>query len=110
MSILIFPQQGQPSCLTHMDWSTDSTYLQTNSGDFELLYCKSRMKILKEFRTNENNLYFLNVGNASICRQITNAATMRDTSWASQSCILSFNTIGVWPETIDGTDLNTCSR
>ena len=35
---------------------------------------------------------------------------MRDVEWASQSCLLSFNTIGVWPETIDGTDLNTCAR
>ena len=30
--------------------------------------------------------------------------------WATQSCLLSFNTIGVWPETIDGTDLNCCAK
>jgi microtubule-associated protein-like 1/2 len=35
---------------------------------------------------------------------------MRDVEWSSQSCLLTFNTIGVWPETIDGTDLNTCAR
>lgn len=30
--------------------------------------------------------------------------------WATQSCIVGFQTIGVWPETLDGTDLNTCAR
>jgi len=26
--------------VTHVDWSADSQYLQSNSGDYELLYCK----------------------------------------------------------------------
>ena len=30
---------------------------------------------------------------------------MRDVSWVSQNCLVSFDTIGIWPETIDGTDL-----
>jgi hypothetical protein len=56
------------------------------------------------------NIQITVTGNASICRQITNPASMRDVEWSSQSCLLTFNTIGVWPETIDGTDLNTCAR
>jgi len=78
---------GHSSSLTHLDWSKDSTYIQSTSGDYELLFW-----------------------NASICRQVPNGATLRDVEWASQSCLLSFNTIGVWPETVDGTDLNCCSR
>jgi len=78
---------GHSSSLTHLDWSKDSTYIQSTSGDHELLFW-----------------------NASICRQVPNGATLRDVEWASQSCLLSFNTIGVWPETVDGTDLNCCSR
>ncbi len=32
--------QGHSSYVTHMDWSTNSNYLQTNSGDYELLFCE----------------------------------------------------------------------
>ena len=31
---------GHSSYITHADWSKDSQYLQSNSGDYELLYCK----------------------------------------------------------------------
>ncbi|PSN50018.1 hypothetical protein C0J52_03295 [Blattella germanica] len=30
---------GHSSFITHLDWSTDSQYIQSNSGDYELLYC-----------------------------------------------------------------------
>ena len=32
---------GHSSYITHLDWSKDSLHLQSNSGDYELLYCKS---------------------------------------------------------------------
>lgn len=35
---------------------------------------------------------------------------MRDIVWASQNCSLSFQTVGVWPENADGTDINAVSR
>ena len=53
-------------------------------------------------------LYF--TGNATVCRQVTNPGSLRDVEWATQSCLLSFNTIGIWPETMDGTDLSTCAK
>lgn len=31
--------QGHSSFITHIDWSEDSQYLRSNSGDYELLYC-----------------------------------------------------------------------
>nr|CAD7573381.1 unnamed protein product [Timema californicum] len=31
---------GHSSFITHLDWSADSQFLQSNSGDYELLYCK----------------------------------------------------------------------
>lgn len=49
-------------------------------------------------------------GNAGLCRQITSPSTMRDIQWASQNCSLSFQTVGVWPENADGTDINAVSR
>lgn len=35
---------------------------------------------------------------------------MRDVSWVTHNCSLSFQTVGVWPENADGTDVNTISR
>lgn len=35
---------------------------------------------------------------------------MRDVEWATNSCTLSFSTIGIWPENADGTDVNACNR
>jgi len=73
--------------VTHVDWSADSTHIQCTSGDCELSFW-----------------------NATVCRQVTNPGSLRDVEWATQSCLLSFNTIGIWPETMDGTDLSTCAK
>ncbi|XP_069695137.1 echinoderm microtubule-associated protein-like 2 isoform X3 [Periplaneta americana] len=78
---------GHSSFITHLDWSMDSQYIQSNSGDYELLYW-----------------------NAGLCRQIPQSSQLRDVEWASNSCTLSFNTIGIWPEGADGTDVNHCER
>jgi len=50
------------------------------------------------------------IGNPGVCRQITSSSSLRDTEWATQSCTLSFHTIGIWPENADGTDVNTASK
>lgn len=33
--------QGHSSFITHLDWSKDGKYIMSNSGDYEILYCKS---------------------------------------------------------------------
>lgn len=35
---------------------------------------------------------------------------MRDIKWATQSCTLSFQTLGIWPENADGSDVNTATK
>ncbi|XP_044580000.1 echinoderm microtubule-associated protein-like 2 isoform X2 [Cotesia glomerata] len=78
---------GHSSFITHLDWSVDSQYLRSNSGDYELLYW-----------------------NPGVCRQIPQSSNLRDVEWASHTCVISFETIGVWPEGADGTDVNNCTR
>ena len=53
---------------------------------------------------------FFFIGNATVCRQVTNPVSIRDVEWSTQTCLLNFNTIGIWPETMDGTDLSTCAK
>lgn len=35
----LFPQ-GHSSYITHLDWSPDNKFIMSNSGDYEILYCK----------------------------------------------------------------------
>ncbi|XP_072031419.1 77 kDa echinoderm microtubule-associated protein-like isoform X3 [Amphiura filiformis] len=78
---------GHSSFVTHVDWSADSEFLQSNSGDYELLFW-----------------------NAKTCKQVTSATTMRDTEWATFTCVLGFPVVGIWAEGSDGTDVNTVGR
>lgn len=35
--------QGHSSFIKHLDWSEDSQILRSNSGDYEILYCKNKL-------------------------------------------------------------------
>uniref|UniRef100_A0A7N6AAZ0 HELP domain-containing protein n=1 Tax=Anabas testudineus TaxID=64144 RepID=A0A7N6AAZ0_ANATE len=78
---------GHSSFVTHVDWSKDSQYLVTNSGDYEILFWE-----------------------ASSGKHVTNMDTMRNLEWATSTCTLSFNTFGIWPDGADGTDINATCR
>ncbi|XP_024133382.1 echinoderm microtubule-associated protein-like 2 isoform X3 [Oryzias melastigma] len=78
---------GHSSFVTHLDWSTDGQYIVTNSGDYEILFWE-----------------------ASNGKHVTNMDTVRNLEWASSTCTLSFNTLGIWPESADGTDINAACR
>ncbi|XP_052766462.1 echinoderm microtubule-associated protein-like 2 isoform X3 [Mya arenaria] len=77
---------GHSSYVTHIDWSEDGEIIRSNSGDYEVLYWT-----------------------AKTCKQETNKDDVRDRTWATQNCTLSFDCIGVWPDEADGTDVNNCS-
>ncbi|XP_050301345.1 echinoderm microtubule-associated protein-like 2 isoform X3 [Anthonomus grandis grandis] len=78
---------GHSSFITHLDWANDNQTLRSNSGDYELLFW-----------------------NAGTCRQIPQSTLMRDVDWATNTCTLTFSTVGIWPENADGTDVNACDR
>ncbi|XP_023271830.1 echinoderm microtubule-associated protein-like 2 isoform X2 [Seriola lalandi dorsalis] len=78
---------GHSSFVTHLDWSTDSQYLVTNSGDYEILFWE-----------------------ASSGKHVTNMDTVRNLEWATYTCTLAFSTFGIWPDGADGTDINAVCR
>lgn len=61
------------------------------------------------FRKNLQKFLFF-AGNPTLCRQIVSPSMTCDIKWATQNCSLSFQTIGVWPEHADGTDINTMCK
>ncbi|KAM5298140.1 echinoderm microtubule-associated protein-like 2 isoform 1-T1 [Glossophaga mutica] len=78
---------GHSSFITHLDWAKDSSCFVTNSGDYEILYW-----------------------DPATCKQITSADTVRNTDWATASCVLGFGVFGIWSEGADGTDINAVAR
>uniref|UniRef100_A0A8C3AA33 EMAP like 1 n=1 Tax=Cyclopterus lumpus TaxID=8103 RepID=A0A8C3AA33_CYCLU len=58
---------GHSSFITHLDWSVDSQYLVSNSGDYEILYWIP-----------------------SVCKQVVSVETTRDIEWATHTCTLGF--------------------
>ncbi|NXP56561.1 EMAL1 protein, partial [Heliornis fulica] len=78
---------GHSSFITHLDWSINSQYLVSNSGDYEILYWIP-----------------------SACKQVVSVETTRDIEWATYTCTLGFHVFGVWPEGSDGTDINAVCR
>lgn len=78
---------GHSSFITHLDWSVDSQYLVSNSGDYEILYWIP-----------------------SVCKQVVSVETTRDIEWATHTCTLGFQVFGLWPDGSDGTDINAVFR
>lgn len=79
--------KGHSSYITHLDWSEDSRYLQTNSGDYELMFWE-----------------------IPGCEQVKFPTALKDTKWDSWTSTLGWPVQGVWPKHADGTDVNACCR
>ncbi|MGH0163670.1 UNVERIFIED_CONTAM: hypothetical protein FKN15_045684 [Acipenser sinensis] len=79
---------GHSSFITHLDWSKESKFIMSNSGDYEILYWDV----------------------AGGCKLLRNRFDSKDREWASYTCVLGFHVIGVWLEGSDGTDINALCR
>ncbi|KAG5192222.1 WD40-repeat-containing domain protein, partial [Tribonema minus] len=75
------------SYITHTDFSEDSAHLRSNCGAYELLFSAT-----------------------DTGAQVTRAASLRDTRWATCTCTLGWPVQGIWPPCADGTDINAVDR
>ncbi len=79
---------GHSSYITHIDFTADSKFLQTNCGAYELLFW-----------------------NAETGAQDPSGATnLRDAEWSTWTCVLGWPVQGIWPAFADGTDINSVDR
>ena len=77
---------GHTSFVSSLDWSIDSQHLRSNSVDHELLFW-----------------------NAGVCRALRDVEAIRELTWASHDCPISWGTLGVWGESPDAPDVaSTC--
>jgi len=82
-----FKCKGHHSYITGLDFSADSTMMQSVSGDYELLFW-----------------------NCLTGKQIVSPTEVRDVKWATFTCKLGWPVQGVWPAEADGTDVNSVDR
>jgi microtubule-associated protein-like 6 len=76
------------SFITHFDFSADSNFIQSNCGAYELLF-----------------------HDAETGKQEPGGATkLRNTEWATWTCVLGWPVQYIWPAFADGTDINSVDR
>ena len=79
---------GHQSMVKNIDWSSNSLYLRSNSADLDLLFW-----------------------NPVTGDKVTDKDLVEDLDWASHSCSLTFETLGVWNTSDkEKTDINAVAR
>nr|XP_036847784.1 echinoderm microtubule-associated protein-like 5 isoform X5 [Manis javanica] len=75
---------GSLSFITHLDWSSDSRYLQTNDGN------------------GKRHFYRMPGG-----KEVTNKEEIKGVHWASWTCVSGLEVNGIWPKYSDINDINS---
>ena len=78
--------KGHSSFLTHLDWSMDNRLLRSCCASYELLYWD--VGAGRQFLSTLDSLE-------------------ADTQWQTETCVLGFPVMGIWPPDSDGTDVNS---
>ena len=78
---------GHTSYVTHLDWSSDSQFLRSNSADHEVLFW-----------------------NGAVCRSVRDVETIREMSWETNDCPVSWGSLGVWGEGPECPEVGSTSR
>ena len=77
---------GHSSPVLHLDWTTDSQHIQSNSAELEVM-----------------------VWSAAVARPVRDIDLIRDLDWATADCIVQWASLGSWGETADSPDPSTAA-
>ena len=93
---------GHSSTVSHVDWSVDSSLMQTQCNSYELLYWETDRKLLSFSKSRERNGTRVVDNRLSWrygkqLRDSSRIDELRDMKWDSWSCKLGFNVMGIWP-------------
>jgi microtubule-associated protein-like 6 len=78
--------RGHTSFVASVDWNLSSTFLQSHSQGYELLY-------------------FARDGS-----RVTGTRELADQTWFTQTALLGWSLQGIWPRFADGSDINSVGR
>jgi WD40 repeat protein len=79
--------KGHSSFITHIDWSTDSKWLQSNCGAYELLFWTSKSG-----------------------KQNKNPSALKDVMWHTWTCVLGWPVQGIFSGGRGGSDIDSCVK
>ena len=83
--------EGHRSFITHLDWSADGRYIQTNCGAYELLFWDTK-----------------NISSKKVTR-VGRASSLCDVEWQTQNCVIGWPCTGIWYSS-EGYNLNSCDK
>jgi WD40 repeat protein len=84
--------RGHNASISNLDWSKDSTAIQSNCIAYELLFHNIDTSNLDASATNPKSSEF------------------KDVEWATQKCKMGWPVRGIWEDGMDGSDINNCDR
>lgn len=80
--------------LQHLDWSVDSSYLQTVTIDFDLLFCKFHFAFPQ---TDTITTFFYDIpGDVRSLSPERSPIAMKDVKWLTHNCTVGFLVGGMW--------------
>ena len=87
----------------HVQWSADGQHLQTDSRDYQLMYCEC---LLAGERACLCRTARVCVGDVATGKAILRQIEIMDQVWAKWNSILGWPVQGIWNIEDDGTDVN----